>query len=64
MLADCDDVEDYVAKVRLILSDSGLRLRMGQDAATYAREFDWDTTVKAFDDVLASAVRLGGALSR
>jgi hypothetical protein len=37
-----------------------LRLRMGDDAATYAREFDWDTTVKAFDDVLAVEVRPNG----
>ena len=57
LLADCDDVEDYVAKVRRILSDPALRLRIGQDAATYARDFDWDTTVKAFDDVLTEAVR-------
>ena len=57
LLAECDDVTDYVAKVRRILSDPALRWRMGQDAATYAGEFNWDTTVKAFDDLLSEAVR-------
>jgi glycosyltransferase involved in cell wall biosynthesis len=60
LLAERDDVDDYVAKVRHILSHPVLRLRMGDDAATYAREFDWDTTVKAFDDVLAVEVRPNG----
>jgi glycosyltransferase involved in cell wall biosynthesis len=59
LLAGCDDVEDYVAKVRRLLSDATLRVRMGADAATYAREFDWDTTVKAFDDLLTRLAASG-----
>ena len=55
LLAEQGDAADFAARVRTLLVDSALRHRLGQDAATYAREFDWDTTIKAFDDLLTSA---------
>lgn len=46
------DVPAFVAATRALLLDGGLRARLGAEAATHARAFSWDETVKAFDEVL------------
>ena len=55
LLAQSDSVEDFADKTRALLSDAALRGRLGQDAKTHAQQFDWDTAVKAFEEVVARA---------
>ena len=56
LLAVQDDVPDFVDKVRSLLGDRTRREQLGQDAAIHARQFDWDTAVKSFEDVVTDSV--------
>lgn len=55
LLAAQDDVPDFVVQVRALLSDRTLRTRLGADAAIHARQFNWDTAIKSFEEALTDS---------
>ena len=57
LLVEADDVDAFRDAVRLLLLDAGRRRSLGAAASSHAHSFDWDSTAKAFDRVLTSAVQ-------
>jgi glycosyltransferase involved in cell wall biosynthesis len=49
LIAGADDVADFVAQTRRLLTDHGLRDRLGAEAAIEAKRYSWDQAVQAFD---------------
>jgi glycosyltransferase involved in cell wall biosynthesis len=52
-----DDLDELTAAVRLLLDDENRRLAMGKAAARHAAAFSWRASIRAFAEVLVSAVR-------
>lgn len=53
---DGDSLDDFVAQVERLLADARLREAMGAAGRGYARAFDWERSVDAFEDVICAAM--------
>lgn len=54
-----DNEEEFTAVLRQLISDRHLRERLGQQAASYALQFDWRQTVDGWDRLLNEVVSGG-----
>jgi glycosyltransferase involved in cell wall biosynthesis len=60
LIARADDVADFIAQTRRLLTDHGLRDRLGADAAVEAKRYNWDQAVQSFDALVR---RVAGEVS-
>jgi glycosyltransferase involved in cell wall biosynthesis len=56
LIAQSDDLADFVAHTRRLLTDHGLRERLGAQAAIQAKRYSWDQAVLAFQSAVQAAV--------
>jgi glycosyltransferase involved in cell wall biosynthesis len=57
LIARADDVADFIAQTRRLLTDHGLRDRQGAEAAVEAKRYSWDQAVQSFDATVRRAAR-------
>jgi glycosyltransferase involved in cell wall biosynthesis len=55
---DGDSLDEFVAHVDRLLSDTALREAMGEAGREYARAFDWAHSVTAFEEIICRAAGL------
>jgi glycosyltransferase involved in cell wall biosynthesis len=60
LIARADDVADFIAQTRRLLTDHGLRDRQGAEAAVEAKRYNWEQAVQAFDALVR---RVAGKVS-
>ncbi|MGD0423214.1 MAG: glycosyltransferase family 4 protein [Candidatus Bathyarchaeia archaeon] len=53
-----DDVEDWVNKIRLTVTDSGLNKTLGDKGRSWVKEkFGWNTVARQVEDILIAEAR-------
>jgi glycosyltransferase involved in cell wall biosynthesis len=59
----CDDDEDFLTQVGLLLADGPLREELGRAARDHAQKFSWEGTAAGVEAVLLRAVAAGAGVS-
>ena len=49
--------EDMAARVRLLIKDGDLRLRMGEAAVKHAKQFSWEVVARKWEEAFVKSVR-------
>jgi glycosyltransferase involved in cell wall biosynthesis len=57
LIARADDISDFIAQTRRLLTDHGLRDRQGAEAAVEAKRYSWDQAVQAYDALVRRVAR-------